>query len=380
MTTVQVSKNGAVQGRKPNGEYDRTLSSAPEVDVDLSTGDSLADEGAPSRRFPWDDGEHHWDDPEWTRAINDQMVKYAKMYAHRYGAGQQQSEEQAEDFAQGALMEMITEHKRGKRHNDIPNAARTKVMALATRAGGRMRAEDRRASNNLKVKIRAFEQEHNRAITEPERRVLIDQVMKEWHDPRHKPNRDTLIHGLNNGGREMTMTEYEGRTGAADGEGRTLADTVDGDLNRDDLSVEVGSWASIAIIASNKDSEEASTANAKLVAYAAVAEMRGAPVPEPASVPYATIDKARQVMKDGEDGNHVARAIATWNSGEDDERTDALFAPFGSIDEGERDEVCNMLSRSPGQAYDLWLSAASFANKRSAKRLAPLIARYRAGA
>lgn len=54
-----------------------------------------------------------------------------------------------------------------------------------------------------------------------------------------------------------------------------------------------------------------------------------------------------------------------WLNGDDTPATDALFAPFGQLDDSEREKVCTTLTSNPAYSDDLWDNALRTANARN---------------
>lgn len=155
------------------------------------------------------------------------------------------------------------------------------------------------------------------------------------------------------------------------------------DPDRPDMTGREWSWTEAAEIAAQHDDTDENggdgngdgggTADAALLGWAVAAETDRSPIPTPASLPAARSDFAAATVDD------PAAAARAWldrdtraDTGHPDDgqtRFDALFAPFGDLDTGRRDQVAATLCDRPDLAARLWDSARRMADDRHADRI-----------
>ena len=101
---------------------------------------------------------------------------------------------------------------------------------------------------------------------------------------------------------------------------------------------------------------------ARALAWDAIAEFSGAPLAVPGSVGKRVAFAARTAVLEGEGPAGLARTY--MDTGRTDE---ALFAPFGAIDDDQRYAVCEVLIKHADYASELWRVAIGQAEGRVAK-------------
>ncbi|OCI32811.1 hypothetical protein [Oerskovia enterophila] len=100
-------------------------------------------------------------------------------------------------------------------------------------------------------------------------------------------------------------------------------------------------------------------------AWDAMADLTGAPKVT-GSLTKHHVTAARTIIvrhPDGPDAG-IKAAMSTWDSGEQDQYTDALFTPFGTKDIDERQAIVDQLRTAGPHAADLWSGALAAANAR----------------
>ena len=111
------------------------------------------------------------------------------------------------------------------------------------------------------------------------------------------------------------------------------------------------------------DSEPGRTGKqeAKRGVYTALASASGSVLPKADTLSPEQATKARKAVKAYGGAAALAR---DWMDAEcDDEQADALFEPFGDLDQDQRQDVCSFLGEHSGYADDLWSSAISYATR-----------------
>lgn len=115
-------------------------------------------------------------------------------------------------------------------------------------------------------------------------------------------------------------------------------------------------------------------ANAKLHVWGMYAAKTGAPRPQAESIDAARADELRSTLGVGDDADgprrgQVMLAVKEWESGESNERTRALFAPFGdSLSRVEEQKVVDTVSVNERYAEGVYESALLGATRAGGRR------------
>lgn len=222
----------------------------------------------------------------------------------------------------------------------------------AQAARGNLRQEDRKAIGILQRQVTELEAELGHRLTPVEVDALAAKIRNEWHDPRHKPSADFVRLA------QMRTLSLDAPHGA-DGD-TTLADSLAEDasfatthLGEDDRAFDPDTLGGLVMSGQMRGAE------AKSRAWDVFAETTGLPPAAPVTQRAA---RAARVTVGGNGG--VVASARGWLSGDMSASACGLFAPFGSLDDGDRDAIAEMFARHPAYAEELWGRAMSQAAKR----------------
>lgn len=287
----------------------------------------------------------------------------AKHWSRRYGVDAKSIVNDEDDIAQETMVRTLEALHRGNKITDFKQMVTSTGANVAVRATETVfRAEDRRAYREYEAKrVKAVEL-LKRELTPKECDALEQQVLDEWHDPRHKPSKDFRIartfdrsldapHGVD-GGVESTL-------------GATLVNPSNsGHYIKPDSYMDRAHTAMEETGAAHK-------AEMKRLAWNALTENTNIPMSKPGTLSQRKVTHLRGVMEN-HDGNVMA-ACKDWAIGNDNEATEALFAPFGDIDFEEQERVVDALERfeakGEGRAETMWQSAMAIANNKHSKTI-----------
>lgn len=230
----------------------------------------------------------------------------------------------------------------------------TGIVAQAAR--GRLRAEDRKAIGILNARVGQLEEEMGRKLTSAEQDQLAAKIREDWPDPRHRPSVDFVALA------QVRVLSLDATQGSDD-EGRTLAETLSESgalattLDADDLAVDPDTLAGQVL-----SGERSDKVRNRADAWDIYASMGGLPtaVPKAVSPRHASAARVHIAQAGG-----VCAAARTWQQGESTPATEALFSPFGPLDEGGRDQVAEALLGRSAFAEELWGSAMAKASRRT---------------
>lgn len=249
-----------------------------------------------------------------------------------------------DDLVQDAAVAVLTTYGNG----EVPLAPlRAVVRHTVSRSRGHtnLGSRDRAAMEVLRRRVEQAEGRLGRTLAPREVDELARQVRQEWPDAKHRPSVNFL---------------ERARMGVTDRLEREDGSVVDGEpaWGGSGESAEPGS----ALAEVEEALRDRRRDRARASAWDAYAEIHGGPRVVRGSLSAQTRTWCRQVMEVYPGG--VLGAVDAWRRAEDDEGTEALFAPFGGIDEGGRDAVCAMLAHKPHLAEELWEAALSASVRR----------------
>jgi hypothetical protein len=224
-----------------------------------------------------------------------------------------------------------------------PYVSQVAFGAVGIAARGKLRAEDRKAMGIFVRRCEEIERARGYRMSGAEKDELAAQIRTGWHDRRHRPSVNFVELA------SVRTYSLDARTG--DESSRTLGDTLADREGIDrDSAVAPGTPAAAVLSGELTDKK---TLRAK--AWSILASVSQVPdvVPDSVSPAAARRHKARV-----SDAGGVLAAVREWDSGDGDEAAvEGLFAPFGPIDEGGRDRVCDLLRSKPEYAEHLYQSA-----------------------
>jgi hypothetical protein len=236
---------------------------------------------------------------------------------------------------------------------------------VAHAARGRLRAEDRKAIGIFTARVDELEREFDRRLTGAEKDEVAARIRDRWEDPRHRPSTDFValaeIQTLSlSAPMLMPKESWSGGHGGAstlldiisesDGFSTTLSPDDDG------LSVEPGSDA--ARVLSGEETSQVKNRNGVWDMYAS---LTGIPTAAPSRLSPRGASAAKVAIAQAGGATEAAK---TWLSGETSQATDALFSPFGALDDQGRDDVAGALVQRPAYAEEMWASAVSTSTRK----------------
>lgn len=212
--------------------------------------------------------------------------------------------------------------------------SKTAASVVSNAVNGHERAENVRARKMFRRMLGDAEQEVGRSLTRPEQVALQHKIVDEWEDQRHKPTATCFTLG---------PVEHVDLTNIENLAEHSIQHHEDGSSG-DDLMSE------------GKDRRVI-----KREGWNSLAEIGGLPSVQNGSLSWRRAKAFRAAM--GEDG--VRSAAKAHGRGEIGPQVDALFGPFGALDESEKDDVAAAFVRYDSYAQDLWDSAVSSAGARA---------------
>lgn len=295
------------------------------------------------------------DASELTRISYD-SASYWQVFYNQAGKS---NDKDLDDLAQATIVSFLERVNKGTPIADRRQMINSIAANQTVRATSNVfRAEDRRAYREFTKKKEALEGVLNRSLTQVEQDEVAQQVLNEWHDPRHKPSKDFRTPHTVDASLDRTF-------GDGDGVESTLGATLVNPENSGHY-IEPNSFMDRAHNAM-EETGAAHKAEMKRLGYNALAEGTGTPLAIEASLSQRQVTKHRNAMKDL--GGGVVEACKLWSLGEDSEAVNAaLFAPFGDLDIQDQNKVVTFFEGLGGvRAQGMWESAISFANTKHAK-------------
>ncbi|GAB3176134.1 hypothetical protein GCM10027059_50520 [Myceligenerans halotolerans] len=224
-----------------------------------------------------------------------------------------------------------------------PYVSQVAFGTVGIAARGRLRAEDRKAMGIFLRRREEIERERGYRLSGAEADELAAQIRADWHDRRHRPS----VNFVELASVRTYSLDAQTRDESARTLGETLADRVDHDGG---FAVDPGTPAA-AVLSGELTDKKILRARA----WSILASVSQVPDVVPGSLSAAAARRARTRVADA---GGVLAVVAEWDSGDGDEdAVEGLFAPFGQIDEGARDRVCDLLRSKPQYAEVLFQSA-----------------------
>ena len=291
-----------------------------------------------------------------------EMVAAARQSVRTHAYRQNIRFEREDDMVQSTL-EAVLRYKRNNGQIILTRPYIHTVGAgiVAQTARGRLRAEDRKAMGIFNRKVAELDAERGKPLTSIERDRVAARIRADWADPRHRPSVNFVTLA------QVRVLSLDATIGSGDSD-RTLGDTLTETMtmDADDLSVEPDTLAGQVL-----SGERGNRAQNRADAWEIYASLAGLPAAVPLQISLRHATQARGQVADG---GGVCAAARTWLSGETSTATQALFSPFGALDESQRDDVTSALIGRAAYAEELWNSAMSTASRR-VKRESEMTAR-----
>lgn len=293
--------------------------------------------------------------PQFTdgKEILDIAYSSGQYWQNRYGQKNKSVTVDLDDIAQETVLRVLEAQQKGRAIDNQRQFINSTAANVTVRSTSNVfQAENRRAYREFEEKRTAMEQRENRSLTQVEQDEIAQGVLDNWHDPRHKPSKDfrtphTIHTSLDKtiGDGDMTL-----------GSGLVAPESSNN-------YVKPGSFMDQA--ETHLDAKgSAHKAEAKRLAWNAVAERADIPVVESGTLSQRQVTKYRAALKN----NGVADAYRGWSNGVDDQQTEALFAPFGDLNIRDQEKVVSLLERfDDDRAQVMWESAVGYANNKHTK-------------
>jgi len=210
-------------------------------------------------------------------------------------------------------------------------------------ARGAATPQNYKARGLLRTKVAETEQELGRHLSPVERDRLAGEIRDGWHDQRHRPSQDFA--------RSVRPVQVD-------------IDTLGREEEPEVAPMEFYDDAATAAVSQLAQVSDGRAAARKHV-WDTLAAFNDTP---PVAHGSITGDRATAHRRALTSRGGVLAAVSVWESGEDDEATSALFAPFAGIDEHGKDQVCLLLRRHPHLAADLHAAAMTSATRERRRR------------
>lgn len=239
------------------------------------------------------------------------------------------NEHDVEDLAQDTIVEALRSPK-GASQTWVSTLAHNAVAGLRR---GQTSPVDFRARKILDAWTEIRTHELGRT---PTQREIADQarMMREtWADQRHRPTPDFHVE----------------RSTALTGDLELLDATVAAPADQD--SYEAYEAQVELAYGAGATRKRLDAASARRQAWTAVAVLRGAPIPRPLDRDSRTDLRTRMLALGG-----VEAAVRDWAPGDSDENAVVLLGGFGSLSDGEQEQVIDTLRAAGAYAEDLWTS------------------------
>ncbi|HEX9087858.1 MAG TPA: hypothetical protein VF867_10060 [Arthrobacter sp.] len=275
-----------------------------------------------------------------------------------YNQAGKSNDKDVDDIAQEAILQILERVKKGGPITDFRQLVNSVTANVTVRAtANKFRAEDRRAYRLFVAKRDEAQGLLGRSLTQREEDTVAQIVLDEWHDPRHKPSKDFRTP-------HTVDTSLDRSFGEDGGVESTLGASLVNPENSGHY-IEPDSYMDRAFTAL-ETTGAANKAEAKRYAWNAIAERAELPLALPGTISQRKVTEIRKLMEAQEGG--VMAACKAWSDGKDSPTTEALFAPFGTIDIHQRESVIGLLERigadKPEKADIMWASAVAFANNK----------------
>jgi hypothetical protein len=298
-------------------------------------------------------------DPDEPNVLGDRDVlaeaeKWGRCYARRFGldSADVTSEALARFYAQRA--KLVATVRSGLVLNE-----RAYLNSLARNVALEMCGFDRNCTRQAYRRYEALcdlrVQETGARLTASEEDEIAAQVIAAQPPKRRAPvgfHRKTHVVSLAD---EATSNAVEVKRLGGPSDGRSLVEDVLDDIVEGSAEVETAAEATVALVESLVESGERS--RARRLAWDALADLERVSVRvAPSSVTESRAAAVRRVVRAGGGmavlARHYARGLV-----ETSEQVDAIFAPYGELNDEERDEVVALLCSHARLADDIWDSA-----------------------
>lgn len=334
-------------------------------------------------------------DPEKIQEINARALRASHRTFYNNGLHNKSAVIDADDAVQDGWVSILTPNKAGVRPIDRANDTGKYLTTTTANSAKKSTALTRNPSNLQALRDYTEIVEMERAIfgdelpkefserkdledmTESQKWVVYKDelalsIVKGWEDPKSAPSMKFRDRPATTPSLDMEIGSSDESTGA------TLGDALDGNnLGRMDAGVraiqeayqpelavmvddeeEVERLAQIMDIIESRDRRASN--NAKRSGYNALAHLYKLPTTE--GVQHSQ-RKVTAIFAAISEPSTLMQVYRTWQMGETSPETEMFFAPFGDIDEGERDKIVDFFKQHRAvDAYELWKSTMASTN------------------
>lgn len=245
----------------------------------------------------------------------------------------------------------------------------TAALRIAAQAGGAVHRADRAAHKLWSSKVAELEATLGHHLNQRQKDAIENAIVENW--PKHR--KQQLKPGFV--ARATVEQRMQSMDAPVENGSETRMDPVDhrspdaivaGDVEDGSLAPESAAARALAAADGNGTFDRRER---MYLSYEALAEVRGAPAAVAGALSSNRAIAVRKAVreysvvtgkdKDGKDVTltGIPAALHTWDQGETDAGTEAFFAPWPGIDEGQRDDVAAVMRRYPDKAQDLWEAA-----------------------
>jgi hypothetical protein len=271
----------------------------------------------------------------------------AEYHQTYYNQADKSNEKDKHDIAQEAMLQVLERVNKGGAITDFRQLVNSVTANVTVRAtANKFRAEDRRAYRLFVAKRDEAQGLLGRSLTQREEDTLAQIVLEDFRTPHTVDSSLDRSFG-EDGGVESTL-------------GATLVNP-----ESSGHYIEPDSYMDRAFTAL-ETTGAANKAEAKRFAWNAIAERADIPLAAAGSLSQRKVTDLRKLMEKHDGG--VIGACKNWNDGKDNAATEALFAPFGTLDVDGQEKVVGLLERigagNPEKADTMWASAIAFSNNK----------------
>lgn len=281
----------------------------------------------------------------------------------------------AEDLQQEVLLQML---ERGRARGNITeitpaymNSVMRNTVARSVNAHSRgigaenyakVNSADLSAWGEFARKVDEIELATGRMLSPSERDAVAEQIRDEWHDQRRKPTAGFHQHRFDQS-MDAPLSGSDGESGA---EAMGLAGATPS-AEEEYLAQSHYGPDTEAVMSMSRQGGAT-----RKYGWNAICEARGIPKQPHGTLNNRQIAAVKKAV--GENNQEVLSALEEWESGLSNERTEALFRPFGAASQSHRAQVAEVMRDMPdraGQLYSLALAGATernFKTRRSSAR------------
>lgn len=293
--------------------------------------------------------------------------------------------EHYDDVVGDTAHDLISRIRRGEDRDRNISAVATRAL-LARIAGGHLShrlgngevvsTPTREAQKKLKARIAQIEQEEGRHVSGREVDAIADEIRMSFK-PGRRPEEGFHVAGNFASGRQSLDQTY-GEEGSGDTFGSMIAEggAVSRTDHRDTTSERAlaehespyedvhdpGAMQAPELLFAIKDPDSGITArDVQSSVYNVIAQSRRLPEAKAGSVPHRPALAAQKKVLSHEKG--ASGVAQDYLDGERNEQTEALFTPFGEIDDERRRSAAEFFARDSDYSDELWTAAMRTADR-----------------